>query len=888
MKLPDYPALEALPALRAALRAAGRAVLAAPPGSGKTTTIPLALLDEPWLAGKKIVLLEPRRVAARAAAARMAALLGEKVGGRVGYQIRFERRIGPETRIEVVTEGLLTRRLQADPELPGVGLVIFDEFHERSLDADLALALALDARDNLNPELRLLVMSATLDTERVAQLLADPLLPLSSAGEAGGVPATMAATPPSQPPPAGGGRGIVPAPIITAGGSLYPVDIRYRPARPEAAHDEAVAALVSNALAETEGDILCFLPGAREIRGVERRVSERYRELAIRPLYGELSSDLQDLALRPNAEGRRKLILATNIAQTSLTVEGVTTVVDGGLVRAARFDLGAGANVLETRRVSRASADQRAGRAGRLGPGTAYRLWSQEQHGRLVAHDTPEVLAADLSRFALELAGWGIADPAALRLLDAPTAANWSYARELLLAMGAIDAQGRITAHGRQLARLPTAPRLAHLLLQGQARGQGELAAWLAAALEEREADGGSDAGERVARLRAGRGDPGQLRRVQDSVRQFLRLLESPSPASGVGAGSGRSTPERSPQAAAGEEAVAVLLSHAFPERLARRREGSRDSGRQQREVAFLCADGGEARLPETDPLARADWLAIAHWSVEGNQRRIRLAAPLDEAQLRAEHGGRLRREALVRWDAGLGAVQAEQQERLGALVLSARPLREPDAAAREQIRAALIAGIRATGLHALPWSEGARGWQARVESLRHWQPEAGWPEVSDPALLASLEDWLSPYLDGMSRLSHLDKLDLMGALQAQLDYPQQQALSRLAPTHLTVPSGNRHALSYTPGQAPALEVKLQEMFGASDTPTVCDGRVKVVLHMLSPGRKPIAITADLAGFWARSYFEVKKDLRGRYPRHPWPDDPLAAQATARAKPRGT
>lgn len=837
MKLPNYPALEALPALREALRLGGRAVLAAPPGSGKTTTIPLALLDEPWLAGKKIVLLEPRRVAARAAAARMAALLGEKVGGRVGYQIRFERRIGPETRIEVVTEGLLTRRLQADPELPGVGLVIFDEFHERSLDADLALALALDARDNLNPELRLLVMSATLDTERVAALLEG-------------------------------------APIISAGGSLYPVDIRYRPGRPEAAHDEAVAALVSSALAETEGDILCFLPGAREIRGVERRVSERHRGLAIRPLYGELSSDLQDLALRPDDEGRRKLILATNIAQTSLTVEGVTTVVDGGLLRIARFDLGAGANVLETRRVSRASADQRAGRAGRLGPGTAYRLWSQEQHGRLVAHDTPEILAADLSRFALELAGWGIADPAQLRLLDAPTAANWSYARELLLAMGAIDAQGRITAHGRQLARLPTAPRLAHLLLQGQARGQGELAAWLAAALEEREADGGSDAGERVARLRAGRGDPGQLRRVQDAVRQLLRLLpEAPAGATRVA-----------------EESVALagLLSQAYPERLARRREGSRDSGRQQREVAFLCADGGEARLPETDPLARADWLAIAHWSLENNQRRIRLAAPLDEAQLRAEHGGRLRREALVRWDASLGAVQAEQQERLGALVLSARPLREPDAAAREQIRAALIAGIRATGIHALPWSEGARGWQARVESLRHWQPEAGWPEVSDPALLVSLEDWLSPYLDGMSRLSHLDKLDLLGALQSQLDYSQQQALSRLAPTHLGVPSGNRHALSYTPGQAPALEVKLQEMFGASDTPTVCDGRVKVVLHMLSPGRKPIAITADLAGFWARSYFEVKKDLRGRYPRHPWPDDPLAAQATARAKPRGT
>ena len=836
MKLPAYPALEALPALREALRGPGRAVLAAPPGSGKTTTIPLALLDEPWLAGRKIVLLEPRRVAARAAAARMAALLGEKVGGTVGYQIRFERRIGPETRIEVVTEGLLTRRLQADPELPGVGLVIFDEFHERSLDADLALALALDARENLNPELRLLVMSATLDTARVAALLDD-------------------------------------APIVSAGGTLFPVDVRYRPGRAEAPHDEAVAGLVHTALAETSGDILCFLPGAREIRGVERRLAERHRDLAIRPLYGELSSEQQDLALRPDADGRRKLILATNIAQTSLTVEGVTTVVDGGLVRAARFDLGAGANVLETRKVSRASAEQRTGRAGRLGPGTAYRLWSQEQHGRLVAHDMPELLGADLSRFALELAGWGIADPAALRLLDPPPSANWSYARELLLAMGALDAQGRVTAHGRQLSRLPTAPRLAHLLLQGQARGQGELAAWLAAALEEREADGGSDAAERVSRLRAGRGDPAQLRRVQDSVRQFQRLLPE-----------GVAAPARGGDPA---ETVAELLSHAYPERLARRREGTRDSGRHTREVAFLCADGGEARVAETDPLARADWLAIAHWTIEGPLRRLRLAAALDEAQVRREHGTRITRDTVVRWDAATEAVQAEQQERLGAIVLSARPLREPGPEAREQIRAALIAGIRATGLHVLPWTDAARGWQARVASLRHWQPDAGWPDASDEGLLASLEDWLAPFLDGMGRLAHLDKLDLMGALNAGLDYPQQQALGRLAPTHLTVPSGNRYGLDYKPGQAPALEVKLQEMFGATDTPTVCEGRVKVVLHMLSPGRKPIAVTADLAGFWQRSYFEVKKDLRGRYPRHPWPDDPLAAQATARAKPRG-
>ncbi len=851
MKLPAYPALEAVPALRVALRDAGCAVLAAPPGSGKTTTIPLLLLDEPWLKGKKIVLLEPRRVAARAAAARMAYLLGEKVGETVGYQIRFERRIGPLTRIEVVTEGLLTRRLQADPELPGVGLVIFDEFHERSLDADLALALALDARENLNPALRLLVMSATLDTQRVAALLDD-------------------------------------APIITAGGTLFPVDIRYRPPRADLAMDEALAGAVLTALDETEGDILAFLPGTREIRGARRRIEARNGSVVVRPLYGELSSSEQDLALAPDARGQRKIILATNIAQTSLTVEGVTTVIDAGFVRFARFDLGAGANVLETRRVARASADQRTGRAGRLGPGVAYRLWSQEQHGRLIAHDTPEILSTDLSRMALDLAAWGVADPATLRLLDPPPAANWRYARELLLAFGALDVAGRITAHGRALGRLPTSPRLAHLLLQAQHSGQGETACWLAAALEEREAEGGTDLAERVARLQAGRGDPTQLRRVRESVKQFQRVLGEAAPCGSLE-----------------PDAVAVLASQAFPERLAQRREGSRDGPRGVKEIAFLCADGGEARLPETDPLARCEWLAIAHWGIDTDSRtatttrRIRLAAAMTESQVRQAHGHRIVTGPAVHWDAQTEAVVAEQQTRLGAIVLSTKPLRVADAdqTAKTAIASAMVEGVRSIGLHALPWTEPARAWCLRVQSLRHWQPQGWldgqgqsqpWPEVSDEALLDSLEYWLLPHLDGISRRSHLDRLELGQILNGMLDYPQQQALAKLAPTHLSVPTGNRYALSYVPGQAPALEVKLQEMFGEAATPTVCDGRVRVVLHLLSPGRKPIAVTSDLASFWDRSYFEVKKDLRGRYPRHPWPDDPLAAQATARAKPRGT
>lgn len=836
MKLPDYPVLAAVPALQRALADAGCAVLAAPPGSGKTTLVPLALLDEPWLTGQRIVMLEPRRVAARASAARMAKLLGQKVGETVGYHVRFDRRISATTRIEVVTEGLLTRRLQTDAELPGVGLVIFDEFHERSLDADLALALTLDVRTNLRPELRVLVMSATLDIARVSKLLND-------------------------------------APVIEAGGCLFPIDVRYLPQRPDQRLDESVANGVLRALDETSGDILAFLPGAREIRAAQRRLEARLRGIAIRPLYGELPSDDQDLALTPDAQGRRKVILATNLAQTSLTVEGVTAVVDGGQQRVVRFDLGAGANRLETLRVSRAAADQRAGRAGRLAPGTVYRLWSSDQQGQLVAHDTPEILAADLTRFALELAAWGANHPAQLALLDVPLASSWSYARDLLGALGALDSAGRITAHGRDIGRLPTAPRFAHMLLLAQARGDAELGAWLAAALDEREGEGGGDLVERVERLRRGSLDPAQRRRVEDSVRQFLRSLPDRKRGDGHG-----------PLSAAGD--VAGLISQAFPERIARRREGLRESAagtRGAREVAYLCADGGEARLAETDPLARQDWLAIAHWD-PGATRRIRLAAALDEAAVRRGHAERIQWLPLVRWDPQQEIVQAQEQERLGALVLSSRRLANPGDAGR----IAMIAGIRSLGLHCLPWTDGAREWQARVGSLRCWQPDSGWPEVSDEQLAATLEDWLAPHLEGVTRRNHLASLDLAEILHAMLDHATQQLMARLAPTHLPVPSGQRHALRYEPPGAPVLEVKLQEMFGCTDTPTVCAGRVRVVLHLLSPGRRPAAVTQDLAGFWAGSYAEVRKDLRGRYPRHPWPDDPRLATPTHRAKPRGT
>lgn len=844
--LPSLPVLDALPALKQALAGAGRAVLAAPPGSGKTTVAPLALLDEPWLRGKKILMLEPRRVAARAAAARMAFLLGEGVGQTVGYQIRFEKRIGKDTRIEVITEGLLARRLQADPELPGVGLVIFDEFHERSLDADLGLALTLDARANLNPDLRVLVMSATLDTQRVAKLLDS-------------------------------------APVIESGGKMFPVEVHHVLVRGDEYLDVSVASAVQKALQENAGDILAFLPGAREIRHCQRRLEERLnRDVLVCPLYGELSSAEQDVALTPLRDGRRKVILATNIAQTSITVEGVTTVVDGGYARVARFDLGSGANRLETQRVSRASADQRAGRAGRLGPGVCYRLWSKDQHASLPAHDTPEILAADLSRFALELASWGIANPADLALMDPPSNSSWNYARELLRELGAVDAQQRITPHGRELTRLPTSPRRGHMLLVARKNNLAGIAAWTAALLEERDAGAGSaDLVIGLEAVLAGRADASLIRRVREAAAQMLRVLgEEPVPAS-------RLTPDDASR----------VIAWAYPERIARRRAGAAS----QKDVAYLCEDGGEARISEKDALTQSEWLAIAHWEParagmpEAGQRReqlpstarkIRLAATLSETELLRDHAERIQSVTEVRWDAQNECVVAEQHKRLGAIVLERRSLRnqQPDA-----VLAAMIAGIRSMGLSSLPWTPAALQWCARVLSLRAWRPDENWPDVSDATLLATLEEWLVPFMEGISRREHLTQLNLAHILNTRLDYAQQQQLARLAPTTLTVPSGSQVGLMYSAdGAAPVLAVKLQELFGLATTPTVNDGRTPVLIHMLSPGQKPVAITQDLAGFWERGYLDVKKDMKGRYPRHPWPDDPLTAPATRRAKPRGT
>lgn len=827
MKLPSYPVTEALPALQAALAEAGTAVLTAPPGSGKTTIVPLALMDAPWLEGKRIVVLEPRRVAARLAARRMASLRGESVGQSVGYQVRFEKKLSRASRIQVLTEGLLTRRLLTDPELDGTGLLIFDEFHERSLDADLALALALEAREVLNPSLRILVMSATLDSERIARLLDG-------------------------------------APVIRADGKLFPVSVRYGSSVRVADVADAVSEKALQALDEADGDILAFLPGAREIGQAQRLLESRQQSVAVRPLYGQLPTHAQDLALMPDDRGRRKIILATNIAQTSLTVEGVHQVIDGGFSRAPVFDASAGANRLETRRLSRAAAEQRAGRAGRLGPGIAWRLWSQDQQGALAAHDTPEILCADLSGLALQLAAFGHRDPSGLRLLDEPPKAHWSWAIELLQRLGAIDSQGQLSEHGRTLATLPLAPRLGQLMCIAEVSGLAETGAWLASSLEVQSQAGNTDLFRHLSELRRQPG-PG----LRASVQQLLRA-----------------TSARSDKQAPGEDQMAALVARAFPERLGRRREGLRErsgaGASGARELAYQCVDGGEARISERDPLARSEWLAIAHWE-PGAQRRVRLACAIDPDSVNECFSAQLRTDTEVRWDDREAAVVARRMTRLGALVLSEQAI-EADADALLQ---AMLEGIRRIGLAALPWTETCRQWQARVMSLCLWQPDSGWPDVSDATLSAQVEDWLAPFLSGVRRRAHLDRVDLPNALHALLDYPRQQALARLAPTHCEVPSGRRLALHYSAdGSAPQLEVKLQEMFGCVQSPAICEGAVKLRLQLLSPAGRPVAVTDDIGRFWHSAYADVRKEMRGRYPKHPWPEDPLDARPTHRAKPR--
>ncbi|MCZ8514504.1 ATP-dependent helicase HrpB [Paenibacillus filicis] len=829
----QLPIEQALPALKEALRHHNGAVLVAPPGAGKTTRVPLAMLGEPWLQGQRILMLEPRRLAARASARYMASALGEAVGATVGYRVRLDTRVGPNTRIEVITEGVLTRMLQTDPGLEGVGLVIFDEFHERSLQADLGLALALQAQALLREDLRVLVMSATLEAEPVAILLGD-------------------------------------APVVRSEGRSYPVETCHVEQSVTGRIEAAVVKTVLEALDRYEGDVLVFLPGAREIR----RTAEGLAAAGIRqgrgpirvaPLYGSLTQEEQDLALAPSPNGERKVVLATSIAETSLTVEGVRIVIDSGLMRVPRFSPRTGLSRLETMPVSRASADQRRGRAGRVAPGVCYRLWTEQEDRRLAPRSTPEVLEADLAPLALELLAWGVAEPAELQWLDAPPAPAMAQARELLQQLGAVDAGGAITAHGRRMAELGLHPRLAHMLLRAVPLGLALLACELAALLGERDAlraEGGPPSADlrlRVEALRRGaappgyRADPAVLRSLRAEARQLQQAL-------GLAADGG-----------APADRCGLLLGFAYPDRIAQRRGTGR----------FLLAGGRGAVLPELQPLSAEPYLVAAELDDQGPESRIFLAAPLEEAELAEHFADRIREEREIAWDRAAQAVRARRRERLGALVLREGPLASP---APEETLAALLTGIREEGLGLLPWSKSARQLQQRLVFLH--RIDASWPDASDEALLATLEDWLAPHLDGRKSRESLQSLSLASLLEEALPWDKRRQLGELAPTHITVPSGSRIPVDYSDPEAPVLAVRLQEMFGLADTPRIAGGRVPLTVHLLSPASRPVQVTRDLASFWRTTYFEVKKDLKGRYPKHYWPDDPTAAVPTSRTKPR--
>ncbi|WP_166244151.1 ATP-dependent helicase HrpB [Paenibacillus turpanensis] len=818
--------------LQEALRSRSCAVLVAPPGAGKTTRVPLALLEEPWLAGKRIVILEPRRLAARSAARFMAALLGEQVGGTVGYRVRSDTKVGPSTRIEVVTEGVLTRMLQSDQALEQVGAVLFDEFHERHLHGDLGLALCLQSQELLREDLRLVVMSATLDAEPVARLLGE-------------------------------------APIIVSEGRMYPVETRYAERSMQERVETAAARKVREALAAEPGDVLVFLPGAGEIRRTAEELLRGGGMAGVRvaQLYGNMPLEEQDRALAPCAKGERKVVLATSIAETSLTVEGVRVVIDAGLMRVQRFSPRTGMSRLETVPVSKASADQRRGRAGRVAPGVCYRLWTEGEHRFLPEHHAPEIAEADLAPLALELAAWGANDPAELRWLDEPPQAAYAQALELLQRLGALAADGSLTPYGRRMAALGAHPRLAHMLLQAVPLGLGGLACELAALLGERDVLRGVHDADMRLRLDALRGAPhlreradeASLRRAATEAARWRRELGVPA------GGASPGDAERS----------GLLLAYAFPDRVGQRRESG---GR------FLLSGGRGAVLPGQQPLAAEEYIVAVELDDSGTESRIQLAAACRLAELEEHFGAAIQRSDRVFWDRESQTVRGRRQHRLGALLLKDAPLPElpPEAAAE-----ALLEGVAAEGLTLLQWTKAARALQARLVFMKRQEPEE-WPAADDDSLLRSLREWLLPQLYGMRSRADLQRLNLAQLLEAMLPWEQRRRLDDEAPTHLVIPSGSRIPIDYSDPDAPALNVRLQELFGLAETPRIGGGRVPITMHLLSPAQRPVQITRDLRSFWNHTYFEIKKDLKGRYPKHYWPDDPWNAAATSRVRPKPT
>ena len=814
------PIDEVLPQLTAGLGECDVAVLVAPPGAGKTTRVPLVLVNEPWARNRKILVLEPRRLAARAAADRMAKTLGEAVGETVGYRVRFGSKVSRKTRIEVVTEGIFTNLILDDPALDGVAAVLFDEFHERSLDADLGLALARDAQQGLREDLRLLVMSATLDGARVARLLGD-------------------------------------APVVTSAGRGFDVDTRYVPREPGKPIEIAVADTVARALRTDAGSILVFLPGAAEIRRCEALLRERMRdpEVDIVPLFGALEADAQDRAIAPAPSGRRKVVLATSIAETSLTIEGVRVVVDSGLARVPRYEPDVGFTRLETVRVSRAAADQRRGRAGRTEPGICYRLWEEAQTGSLEAFARPEILAADLSGLVLDLAQWGVTEPDRLAFLDPPPQAALTEARALLGELGAIDTDGRITQEGRKLRGLPLPPRLARMVVDASAEGAGRLAADIALILTERGLGGNDvDLSHRLDDLRRDRS-----RRADEARRQARRWAEA---ARRSERDKGDATPS-----------PGGLLALAYPDRIAKNRGDGR----------FLLAGGRGAAVEHASSLAREPFLAIAEITGSAREGRIVLAATITLAEIEARFSHRIEARDEITFDPQSLALRGRSTRALGAISLVERPFA---VAASEESARTLAHGIAQAGLERLPWSKALAQWRDRVMFLRDAEGEE-WPDLSSPALAARVDDWLAPALYGKTKLSELSADDLSSALSGLLPHGLRRRLDAEAPTHFAVPSGSHIPVDYEAPEGPKLSVRVQELFGLDRHPTIAGGRVPLVLELLSPAHRSVQVTRDLPGFWRGSYAAVRSDLRGRYPRHPWPDDPLTAPATRRAKPRG-
>ena len=835
------PVDSAVPRLLEALRGHGGAVLTAAPGAGKTTRVPLRLLGEPWLAGRRILMLEPRRMAARSAAAYMASLLGERPGRTVGYRIRMESRVGPDTRIEVVTEGVLTRMLQSDPSLEPYGIVIFDEFHERSLHADLGLALCLEAKQALREDLRLLVMSATLDAEPVAALM-------------GGVP------------------------VVASEGRQYPVETRYMPKPADVPLEEHVVRAIRRALREEKGGLLVFLPGEREIRRTAAMLGEP-EGAAVLPLYGALPQHEQDKALADPEPGVRKIVLATTIAETSLTVGGVRVVIDSGLRRAPKFSPRTGMTRLVTTTISLDSAEQRRGRAGRLGPGVCYRLWSEEQERAMPEAIVPEILEADLAPLLLELDAWGASDPRAMPFLDPPPGPALAQAAELLRLLGARDDRGKLTPHGRRMAETGLHPRLAHMVLRAleQGQGAGALACELAALLGERD-------------VLAGQGPDGADIRLQprlEAIRAAAGRITS-----GITSGVHESAARRAaaeaahlmrqfgiPEGAAPDDRlIGLLLGFAYPDRIGMRRNALPGPSN---DAAYTLAIGRGAALPASSPLAREPFIVAAELDDAGADSRIRLAAPFEEAWFAEHFAGQIREERSVEWDRQSGAVKARKLTRFGALILKEAPL---DDAGPEEIAASLIAALRADGLDRLPWTKQARQLRERMAALHRIDPT--WPDVSDEALMATLEEWLLPHAIGCKSFDDLQRIDLAAALESLLDWNRRRELDEQAPTHFRVPSGSRIAIDYSDPSAPVLAARLQELFGMVRTPVIGYGRLPLTLHILSPAMRPVQVTRDLEGFWRNGYFEVKKELKGRYPKHYWPDDPAGATATSRVRPK--